>query len=215
MIAASSVLVFASVGLSETLMLEIDARITSEQISFPEQFADLSETFGSTPSNGDFTLRIFVPDFERYAEGEHKVQLNVGNPVNYGPDRDQPATINTPGLCVLLDTQVFGPLEGEWTRVPDVGWVIQPDETQVADIGEITIVDGQVTQLRYGWTDPDNAGTASVNRYLTQRKGFPINIASITIDEDSFSPAFRVGELAFVQGKSPDVAVVVEAADAG
>ncbi|MEM1423835.1 MAG: hypothetical protein AAGH64_07505 [Planctomycetota bacterium] len=208
-VAAALVLITSANSGAETLIIEIDSTITAEQIAIPEPYQDLYEAFGSNPSNGDFTLRIIIPEFERYQEGEHTVLLNVGNDVNYGDGRNAEPKINTPGLHVLLDTNVFGPLEGVWTRVPDVGWVIQPDETQVADVGEVTIVDGVVTELRYGWTEPDNAGIGSVNRYLTGRRGFPINIESLTIDEDTFSPVFRVGDVALVQGKSPEVSVKV------
>ncbi|MEM7387144.1 MAG: hypothetical protein AAF514_19570, partial [Verrucomicrobiota bacterium] len=80
---------------ADTLLLELNAVVTSKQIDIPEKYDDLNKTFDSIPGNGDFTLRVIVPGFEKYSEGSHTVSLNLGNDLNYGKGRDTSPKIAT------------------------------------------------------------------------------------------------------------------------
>ncbi|MEM9662428.1 MAG: hypothetical protein AAF937_08985 [Planctomycetota bacterium] len=195
---------------AQTLLIDISGRITSADLDMPEQYADLNATFDSIPTNGDFRLHIYVPDFDKYASGTHKVQLNLGNSLNYGPTKDAPPKIVTPGLSVFFESTLLGALEGIPTRVADKGWTFLPDETQLADVGEITITDGQVTDVTFGWVGEDNAGLDSINSYIADRRGFPIKVSSIQIDADAFSTIVRIGDIAFTRAVKPAAAVDVE-----
>ncbi|MEM7782167.1 MAG: hypothetical protein AAF939_21965 [Planctomycetota bacterium] len=214
--ASASVLItvlFASVVTADTLLIEIDDRITSNDIDIPEKYADLNATFDSKAEHGDFSMKIILPNFEKYASGKHEVSFNVGNPLNYGPNVDDPKNIVTPGLSVKLETTIFGALEAERERVMQagsrrpVGMVWNPDETQLADYGTITIEDGVVTGLTYGWVEKDNPGLNSMTRFLVQKKKFPVGMAALKIDVKTFSKPKKFGDLALVAGLNPDVKI--------
>ncbi|MEO1718160.1 MAG: hypothetical protein AAFR76_13740 [Planctomycetota bacterium] len=214
---ASAPLLLAPAGaaLADTLVIDVSGRITSDDLDMPEQFADLNETFDAMRTNGEFTLTIYVPNFEEYSTGTHTVSLNLGNSLNYGPTKDEPAKIVTPGLSVLFHSTLLGTLEGVPTRVANKGWTFLPDETQLADVGEITITDGQVTSIKFGWIGADNPGLKSINGYIADRRGFPVKVSSIEIEADTFSTATKIGDLVLTRALSPAAAVDVEAADAG
>ncbi|MBG85672.1 MAG: hypothetical protein CMO80_02075 [Verrucomicrobiales bacterium] len=206
-------LVFVSRLQADTLLLEVNANVRSKQIDIPEKYSDLNESFDKIPGNGDFRLRVIVPNFEKYAKGTHTIELNVGNSLNYGRNRDKKDKIKTPGLAVSLFSKMLGNLEGVSTRVPG-GRVVLPDETQLADIGTITIKDGAVTGFKYGWVKEGNPGTESINRYLVGRKKFPVRITSITVDSESFSPPKKYGDLLLVSSLETDVKITMKDAKA-
>ncbi|MEM9585959.1 MAG: hypothetical protein AAGA03_01655 [Planctomycetota bacterium] len=211
----TTVLLTTSFANAETLLIEFGTRITSKQIDIPEKYQDLNATFDSIPEHGDFDVRVIVPNFESYAKGTHTVPLNVGNRLNYGAGAEAPAKIKTPGLAVTLETKIFGALEGVSTRVramgsqQTIGKVILPDETQLADYGTVTIVDGQVTAFTYGWTQAENPGLASITRFLVERRKFPVGMGSLTIDVNAFSAPAKFGDLAFVIGLNPEVRIAL------
>ncbi|MEL6312366.1 MAG: hypothetical protein AAFQ17_08415, partial [Pseudomonadota bacterium] len=80
---------------------------------------------------------------------------------------------------------------------------------------EITITDGQVTSIKFGWIGADNPGLKSINGYIADRRGFPVKVSSIEIEADTFSTATKIGDLVLTRALSPAAAVDVEAADAG
>ena len=140
------ILVTPHVG-AETLVLEFDTRVTAAEINVPEEFADLNESFGSNPASGEFTIRLILPQFERYATGTHEIPLNVGNGLNWGPNANQDPVIQTTGLALTLESRLFGMLEGVRTRVqtensagePVSQAVLLPDESQIADYGTVSV----------------------------------------------------------------------------
>lgn len=201
----------ANTATSQTLLIDINGRMTSADLGIPDRFADLNTTFDSIPTNGDYTLQIYVPNFGAYSRGTHTIPFNLGNSLNYGPDKDAPAKISTPGLSVLFHSTLLGTLEGVATRVEGKGWTFLPDETQLADVGEITITDGQVTGVVFGWLGQDNPGLASINGYIADRRGFPVKINSIKIHAESFSTVVEIGDIALVRALAPEAAVDVDA----
>ncbi|MEM6469961.1 MAG: hypothetical protein AAF802_10440 [Planctomycetota bacterium] len=208
-----------STAKAETLLIEFGTRITSKQIEIPEKYADLNATFDRIPEHGDFNVRVILPSFEKYAEGTHTVELNVGNALNYGDGAKQPPKVKIPGAAVTLETKIFGALEGVRTRVrgedgKSIGSAILPDETLLADSGTITIVDGKVTAFKFGWTEADNPGLASMTKFLVERRKFPVGMASLEIDVEAFSSPAVYGDIAFVVGLNPEVTIKLDDAKA-
>ncbi|MEM9703169.1 MAG: hypothetical protein AAF907_12070 [Planctomycetota bacterium] len=212
LVVAVSCAVAADAVRAETLLLQIQARITSKEVEIPEQFADLNAVFDKLPGNGDVQALLLLPHFEQYADGEHTIKLNVGNPLNYGVGSDAEPKINTPGLSMILESKLLGHLEGVRTGVPGAGKVIVPDETQLADYGTLTVKDGKVTKFSYGWVKADNPGMMSINKYITGRRGFPVKVESLTIECDAFSTPQKTGEVSMVVAFEPDVAIKMKPA---
>ncbi|MEM9305493.1 MAG: hypothetical protein AAGE01_25515 [Pseudomonadota bacterium] len=203
-----------------TLLLEFDTRLSSADIRFPEAYSDLSAKFDENPTNGEFTVRLFLPDFERFASGTHEIPLNVGNALNWGPDRDRPPEVQTEGLALTLESRLLGPLEGIRSRVDGEdaegkqvrAGVLLPDETQIADYGTLTVRDGQVVGFSYGWVKSDNPGIVSTNRFLVEKRGFPVAISALKIDVSVFGDPQEIGDLVLVKGVSPTVEVLMSPA---
>ncbi|MEM1080526.1 MAG: hypothetical protein AAGH65_02990 [Pseudomonadota bacterium] len=215
LVAGLTALATMNVSHADTLLLEFDTRLSSAAINIPEQYADLNERFDENPTNGEFTVRLLLTDFDRFEQGTHEIPLNVGNALNWGRNRDQAPVIQTEGLFLTLDSRVFGPLEGVRTRADARtaagdrvrAAVLVPDESQIADYGTLTVVDGMVTGFRYGWVEADNPGITSINDFLVDNRGFPVVMTSLTIEVSAFSAPVQIGDLTLVQGLSPEVSV--------
>ena len=207
-------LVTANAG-AETLVLEVDTRANPAEINIPEEFADVNESFAATPGSGEFTIRLILPEFERYATGTHEIPLNVGNGLNWGPNADQDPDIQTAGLSLTLESRLLGMLEGVRTRVQAEnsagetvgGAVLLPDESQIADYGTITVSDGMITSFTYGWVEPDNPGLVSMNDVLVGRRDMPVGMVALTVDVSAFTEPARVGDVVLVTGLAPVVRV--------
>lgn len=204
-----------------TLVLEFDTRGAPAELDIPEAFADLRERFRSNPASGEFTVRIILPNFERYASGTHEIPMNIGNGLNWGPNRDDDPDIRTAGLSMTLESPTLGMLEGVRTRVqaenaagePVAGAVLLPDESQLGDYGSISISDGNVTGFSYGWTEPDNPGLVSMTDYLTGRRGLPIGMLALTIEVTAFSAPAKFGDVVLVTGMDPAIRVAMGPAE--
>lgn len=200
---------------AETLVLEFDTRTNPAEINIPEEFADVTESFGATAGSGEFTIRLILANFERYATGTHEIPLNIGNGLNWGPDADQSPVIQTVGLTLTLESRLLGMLEGVRTRVQaenaageTVGQaVLLPDESQIADYGSVSISDGAVTGFTYGWIEPENPGLVSMNNVLVGRRDMPVGMVALTVDVSAFTEPARFGDIALVKGLAPIVRV--------
>lgn len=200
---------------AETLVLEFDTRATPAEINVPEEFSDVNESFAATPGSGEFTIRLILSDFERYATGTHEIPLNIGNGLNWGPNADQSPVIQTAGLTLTLESRLLGMLEGVRTRVQAEnsagetfgGAVLLPDESQIADYGSVTISDGAVTGFTYGWVEADNPGLVSMNNVLVGRQDLPVGMLALTVDVSAFTEPARFGDIVLVKGLAPAVRV--------
>lgn len=198
---------------AETLVLEFET--ASAQLNVPDEFAALQETFASDPSSGEMSVRLLLPEFERYATGTHEIPLNVGNGLNWGPNADQNPVIQTPGLTLTLESGLLGGLEGVRSRVEAENSagesvrqaVLFPDESQIADYGSVSIRDGRITGFSYGWTEPDNIGLVSMNNVLVGRRDFPVGMVALTVEVSAFSEPTEFGDIVLVKGLAPAIQI--------
>lgn len=200
---------------AETLVLEINTGNTPFQRNILGNYPELEDRLNSGPRQGELNIRVYLPEFERYASGSHEVSLNVGNGLNWGPDRDENPDISIPGLAMTMVSPTLGALEGVRTFVEGTNTagenvrtaVLLPDESQIADYGIISIDDGIVTGFRYGWVEPDNPGLTSMTAFYMERREFPIGMTRLTIEVSAFSEPQRYGDLVTVTGFAPDIQI--------